>query len=354
MAENETPPDDDAELAALPAASPPRSPVLAAVVIALAGAVLWHLRADLKYAFSSRTPVALGDARNLGARGVALTDDSYVELSGQPDRRNSLFIEPRGEKSRQAFFRLLGTGSRLLVRAADTGSKSDIQDHWKGRLRRFDALGYAPSMRKHFSDDVKAARYLSTEALKQALGKARTINDRTGEPVTLEASTAINLDVSFPDELAALASHEKYASLADAKHEVERLGLTVTGGADGGDEFRVFVAAKDRNAVIAKLEAADFGFALHDERIVAPLGELSLDGETLHAGRRSFAFSSVKAASVDAPIVIPADAFVLGEGDAPGDYWWAPVAALLLLAFATFNVWYLLRRRDSRPRHASA
>jgi hypothetical protein len=357
MAEKDPPPDDttgDDDFAGVPDPAPRRSPVLAAVVIALAGAVLWHLKADLQFAFRSRTPVALGDARSLTARGIALADNTYVELTGQPDRRNSLFIEPRGEKSRQSFFRLLGTDSRLLVRAADTANRPDIQDKWKGRLRRFDTLGYAPSMRKYFSDEVKAARYLSPETLKQVIAKAKEVHDRTGEAIKLEPSTMINLDVSFADELAALASHEKYASQADAKHEVERLGLTATGGTDTGDEFRIYVQAKDRNAVIAKLESGDFGFALHDERVILPVSELSLDGDTLKAGSRSFPFASVKAASVDAPIVIPADAFVVGEGEAPGEFWWAPVVALLLVAFAAFNVWYLFRRRDSGPRHTPA
>lgn len=353
MAEKETPPDDADDFQSVPDPAPRRSPILGAVVIVLAGALLWHLRADLQYSFRSRTPVQLGDARKLTG---TLEDNTFVELSGQPDRRNALFIEPRGEKSRQTFFRLLGSSSRVLVRANDTTGRADIQDRWKGRLRRFDSLGYAPSMRKYFADDVKAARYLSPEALKQVIAKAPEVKDRTGEPVKLDPGTLINLDVSFPDELAALASHEKYASQADAKHEVERLGLTVTGGTDTGDEFRIWVKApeKERNAVIAKLEGADFGFALHDERIVLPVSDLKLDGDKLSAGSRPLAFSQVKAASVDAPIVIPADAFVVGEGDAPGDYWWTPVVALLLVAFAAFNVWYLLRRRDSRPRHTSA
>ena len=123
--------------------------------------------AELVYAFRGRTPENLGDARSLFARGVPLADNSYVELSGQPDRRNALFIEPRGEKSRQTFFRLLGTDSRVLVRAADTSNRADLQDHWTGRLRRFDALNYAPQMRAYFQNEVRAARYLSPAALKE-------------------------------------------------------------------------------------------------------------------------------------------------------------------------------------------
>src|SRR5690242_21567839 len=102
-AENLTTMADETEaddLAELPATSRPRSPVVAVVVILLAGAAMWHVRAELAYAFRGRMPQKLGHARSLFARGVTLSDNSYVELAGQPDRRNALFIEPRGEKSR--------------------------------------------------------------------------------------------------------------------------------------------------------------------------------------------------------------------------------------------------------------
>jgi hypothetical protein len=346
----------DDEFAALPEPPRRRSPLVAVVVIALAGAIGWHLRAEVGYAFAGRTPEALGDARSLFARGVPLADNRYVVLSGQPDRRNALFIEPRGEKSRQTFFRLLGTGSRLLVRAADTSNRSDLQDRWSGRLRRFDQVAYAPQMRDYYQNEVKAARYLSPAALKDAITTHATqVSDRAGEPVKLEPGTTLNLEVGFADELAALASKEKYASLADAKHEVERLGLTITGGADTGEEYRVFVRAPaaERNQVIAKLESGDFGFALHDERIPVDFGKLALDGDQLKAGARVVPFAALQAASVDAPITIGNDAWVLTEGEAPADFWWAPALLLLLVVFAGFNVWYLLRSRDSRPRHAA-
>ena len=59
MSDEPSAPDD--EFAALPAQRRGKSPVLALVVVALAGLIGWHLRSDVGYAFAGRQPVDLGD-----------------------------------------------------------------------------------------------------------------------------------------------------------------------------------------------------------------------------------------------------------------------------------------------------
>src|SRR5260370_41530204 len=93
------PPEDD--LADLPHGPRGRSPIMALAVIVLAGVLTWHLRADLSYVFSSHTPLDLGDARSLVARGAQLSDNRYVTVSGQAERRYALYIEPKGGKDRE-------------------------------------------------------------------------------------------------------------------------------------------------------------------------------------------------------------------------------------------------------------
>ncbi len=362
-------PEDEDEFAGVPDPPLRRNPITALIVIALAGLVVWHLRADIRYAFRGQQPEALGDARTLAGRGIALEDNEFVDLRGQPDRRNALFIEPRGEKTRQTFFRLLGTHARLLVRAADTAKQPKLEDRWVGRLRRFDTLPYAAPMRDYYAHEVSAARFFTPDMLRALVQKPGdpSVHDRAGEPLALAPDSMIAIDVLYPDELVALLSREKFASLADATHEIEQLGLlgpcpqgrvgcSVVGGAETPEQYRVFVRAPaaERNAIIGKLDAAEFAFAMHQEQISAKLGELTLDGDTLRAGKRVLPWAGIKAASVAEPIVIAPDAYVLAEGEAPGSFWWAPVVAALLLAFAAFNVWYLFRRRDSTPRQPAA
>lgn len=330
-----------------------RSPITALVVVALAGLLVWHLRAELRYALAPRAPAELGDARSLAERGVALDDNRYVALSGQPDRRNALFIEPRGEKSRQSFFRLLGTGTRVLVRAADSAGRADLRDAWVGRLRRFDTLPYAPSLRGYYHDRVEATRYLAPETLKAAIKGAGSFRDRAGEAIDLQPSTEISVDVSFPDQLVVTMPGEKFPTDADARHELERLGLVVLPRPatiqreDGKEFFQILIRAPiaERNAIFAKLEEKSIPFAAYEDRWTAKLCDLADAGAQLTVGERAVPWAQVRSAGVDAPIVIADDAFVLTEGEAPGGYWWAPALALILLAFAAFNVWYLLRAR---------
>jgi hypothetical protein len=319
------------EFAGIEAAPPRRNPVLALAVLALGGLVLWHLRADISYAFVSRTPEELGDARKPGA----LADNHFVTVAGQPDRRNALFIEPKGEKSRQSFFRLLGSDTRLLVRAADSSGRDKLEDRWTGRLRRFSALPWGDSLRRYYAEEVIAARYLALDEVRPALAShAASLRDRTGEPLTLSYTTMVHVDSLFPDELLVTLSGEKFPVAEDAQHELEKLGLKVLGPrkSEGGD-FDFVVEAKDKATVISKLEKAEIAFAAHQERKTVPWGELKTLDE------------NVTSVSIDAPIRIADDAWVVTEDESPAAFWWAPALAALLLAFCAYNVWYLVRAR---------
>jgi hypothetical protein len=347
----EKPTDDPAhdEFAGMAPTPRRRSPVMALAVIGLAAVLTWHLRADLRYAFCGRAPGDLGDARTLAARGVALEDNRYVTLSGLPERRWALFIEPRGERERQSFFRLLGTGTRVLVRAADSTGRPEQADRWTGRLRRFDLLPYAQSLRDYYRKETTANRYLSLDALKLLLaGKPVDLRDRAGEPMALGASEPLLLDVDYPGQLTLSLSKDKFPSEPDARHELDQLRLKVQPAAPTDEDYRYTLTASqaERNAVIPKLEEKEIGFMPRHERYPVTRAQLALDGEQLRLpGGAAIAWSQLSAASVAAPIEIPADAFVLVEGEAPSAFWWAPAVVALLVAFAAFNLWYLVRAR---------
>jgi hypothetical protein len=59
-------------------------------------------------------------------------------------------------------------------------------------------------------------------------------------------------------------------------------------------------------------------------------------------------WAQVTAVGVPAPVSIGPDAFILVEGERPAQFWWAPVLCLLLVTFAAFNVWYLVRSVRTR------
>lgn len=368
---DETSDDHDEELATLSPRTPARrSPVTALVVIGLAVVVGWRLRHDIVFGLRGRTPVVLGEARTIDP--AALRDNTYVTASGLPDRRNALFIEPRGEEVRQGFFRLLGTGSRLFVRAADTSQATALADRWTGRLRRLDALPWASQLRDYFANEVRARRYLVPEALKEAIGAKGevTVKDRAGQPLALRPDTVVGIEVRDEARVEVMLSRDKYADESDALKEVERLGLQAELGYGTADDFGVIVDAPlaQRNAVLAKLEGRDLAFRLLMVRYLVPLERLSAgdaglvvaaaeveqpDGNKVPARRLPLTvpWDQVQAASVAEPVIIAPDAWVLTEGEAPGAFWWAPVLLVVLTAFAAFNGWVLARRR---PRAAAS
>ncbi|HWE27998.1 MAG TPA: hypothetical protein VHB97_08360 [Polyangia bacterium] len=345
--------DDLATLAPTPRG---KNPLVAAAVIALAVVIGWHLRDDARYAFSSRTPADLGDARAAAAgatRGAALDDNRYVTISGQAERRYALYVEPRGVRARQTIFRVLGVQQGLFVVAADTTGRSDLSERWTGRLRHFDAMSYAPSLRKYYATETEVTRYLALDALKAVLsGGAGELRDRMGERIAVRPDQPVVVTVEYPGELKVYLSKDKLPSLADARHELDRIGLAPSAGEETKDEFAFIVPMPDarKNEILGKLSDKELAFQPHEERLTVTRAELRLDGDTLHIGARANApWAHINAVGVPAPVEIGADAFILLEGEAPAQFWWAPLLLALLVAFAAFNVWYLVRAiRSSR------
>ena len=86
------------------------------------------------------------------------------------------------------------------------------------------------------------------------------------------------------------------------------------------------------------------GLSQRGQRLTTTREQLKLDGETLIVGAEGrVPWADVEAVGLPAPVEIDANAFVLTEGDSPAAYWWAPLLCALLVAFALFNLWYLLR-----------
>jgi hypothetical protein len=347
------PADGDDDLASLAPAPRGKNPLVAAAVIALAVVIGWHLRDDARYAFAPRTPADLGDARSLATRGGALEDNRYVTVSGQAERRYALYLEPKGVRARQTVFRILGVSQGLFVVAADSGDRVDLTERWTGRLRHFDAMSYAPSLRKYYGTETEVTRYVALDALKAALtGGSGELRDRMGATLTVRPNDNVVVDVTYPGELKVYLSKDKLPSLADARHELDRLGLSPSPGEETKDEFVFIVPMPDarKDEIISKLSDKEMAFQPHEERFTVTRAELKLDGDTLQIGARTKApWAQVKAVGVPAPVEIGPDAFVLLEGEAPAQYWWAPLLLALLVAFAAFNVWYLVRAiRSSR------
>ena len=381
-----------------------RSPIVGLLVIAVAGLLITRLLPDVRYAMSSSTPIDLGDARDLQKDASRLADNSFVSLHGQPDYRNALLFEPKGDNYRRAFFRMLGTGDQLWVRAEQTNTRHDLGGTITGRLRRFDAIPFGDQVRDYYEKKVKVTRLLDLDELKRVLQSSnldvakQQLHDRAGQPVDAEQAGDVQVVVDFHDQLLVSLPRDKFAVEEDARRELERLGQPVGpvketrtdfvfpvwdgfspgagpspgsgSGLGGADQGR-------RNAFIAKLEEKGYGFALRRERFVTSLsalrqvsagapggdGALSIPSSPAHpaiyevkdqrllpraaAERTELAWRQIHSVQVTSPIRIPHDAWVVMETEVPGDFAFVPWLAGLLVLFGLVNVWLVLRALSS-------
>jgi hypothetical protein len=391
------PPDAvDPELMRLSVPLPRRHPVIAIAVLLVGALLIYRLRADLSYALKDGQPRDLGSAATALKNGqLAAAIETYATLSGPPDHRNGLAFDPKGGRARMQVFRLLGTGSRVLV-AMPASPSPPYADRFTGRLRRFDDVSYAEALR---------AAWQQTQVLRAVdLGKLRALppgalpsplstSDRAGEPLQIAGQQDLLIDVLFPNDLRVLLSKEKFPSEADARHEVERLGLSHGPGVETKDGYgyvlRLPPPGPERQKVLAQIDAQGMWLWHRIETFrvpatavqVTPAG-LQLPGpdslpqpvryivETTppDAGAAGAAvppgavnpaappklvpqkdpstqllWEEVQAVMVSEALHVPEGAVLLVAGDPPSSYVYTlPLAALLLL-FMGFNVWYLVR-----------
>jgi hypothetical protein len=353
------------EFAGIEPAPAQRSPLVAVSVLLLSLVVGYRLRADIAYFFGPREPIELGAAHKIDVG--TLRNNTYVRLSGIPDRRNAIYIEPKGAQSRRTFFALHGTDNHLFVNAAPM---LEPGDNWQGRLRRIDQVSYASSLQAHFAE-AKVLRYLDlAELQKTQFRGVLMLKDRAGKSISFDsARELLELDVSFPEQYQIEMPREKFATEGDARHELERLKLEVMQSIETKDSYGyiLHIAPNKRDATLKLLGDQRINVAPHDEHFKVVPGELELVDGKLMLPPRSWQpqlfwgrvekppkpdffaagvpWSWVRDAAVELASPIPQNAFVLDEGERPSDFWWPPVVLGLLLAFAGYNLWYLVRAR---------
>jgi hypothetical protein len=229
--------------------------------------------------------------------------------------------------------------------------------------------------------------------------------DRAGESLQIGKDQELLIDVLFADDLRVLLSKDKFPAEADARREIERLNLPHGPGIETKDGFgyvlRLPPAGMDRQRVLAQIDALGIWLWHRIETYRVPLGALAATPAGLvlpgpdalpqpvryqlspvaepaapapaapaatppggatptaapaapaPAGPRLLTpqkeqttvllWEQVQAVQLSEPLTVPADAWLIADGESPRSALWTlPVAALLLL-FMAFNVWYLLR-----------
>jgi hypothetical protein len=364
-------------------------------IITLAGALLafflvFYGRRDLRYAFSSSEPLELGSAAAVfkSEKATAGLENRYVRVAGTPDRESALELDTKGSWVFSQLFRVLGTGDRLFVHRLQNPLPADRAeaDVFEGRLVRVDDLPYADAIRSYFARHVTATHYFETDAVIKALA-GRTgagplaVVDRSGDRVSLAVEEPLAVEVSKPDEVQIGLPRLRFATEDAARAAiVERggevvaaKGLVKAPAPQSAGASTLLASAPEppsrwtfvvrfpparRQAALDQLGDIDRTVEIRDARetLATHAGELASEGGALivrvpGAPERRLAAADVAAVHTIAPVVIPADAYLLVEGDRPRDHLSSILIALALLTFGAFNIVALVR--NSRGESAS-
>ena len=333
------------EFAGIEPAPARRSPILALSIIALAGFTLFHLRQDLRYALTPRTVVPFAELSGAGMSAVG----RYVEVTGVPDRHDSLFIEPRGDKVRESLFRLLDSDPPLFVRARDTSMGNALTSSWKGRLQRFGEVGWASSIRDYYRTTPQQTLHaIDLASLRGHLADhGVALSDRRGHPLSVDDATEVVV-VDKPSEYALYLGREKFPKKDDARRELARVLASrpstpqPTVGEDTPDSFVFYLPFENepgkQNELMGLLQRESIDLEAHARTRRSPLGTLAIAD-----------WDAVSEVHVEEPVALGESgtnaALVLTEGESPAAFTWTLLVAALMLVLAGWNVWYLLRPR---------
>jgi hypothetical protein len=340
------PPDEFAGIRA----GPTRHPVLAALTVALAGFLVFQLRADLRYALSSAVPVEIGDARVLArANPAEVPVNRLVRLSGLPDRESALVLDTRGSWNFTQFFRLLGSDNKVFVRRAPDPLPVEVaeRDVFTGRLRRFRDLSFDDSIRRHLATHVSASHFFATASLEQALRTGVfTLPDRLGEPVTLAPDDELTIDTAHPGDIRVQLPAERYVDAAAARAAVvaqggEVISLTAASATHPAHDVVVRFPPARRDAALAALADLDrrvhIGAARTTTRVRLKDLQPRADGFAA-PGPVVLPRAEIQAIRTLAPLRLPEDAWILVEGERPRDHLRDLIVAVFLVGFAVVNL----------------
>ncbi len=375
----------DPELVALPRRRRRRRhPLVSLAVLLLSLYLIWFIRTDLLFFAQSRTPADKGNVQEALAKGT-LEPNTYVRLTGAPDRKHALLLEARFGGF-ESFVRLRRGGNRLFVQSHRESRSTDkeVTSTHTGQLVRFTDLPYHKALQANFKATMSTPHDLDYAAIKVPLsgskgGTATTLTDRKGLPAVLAPDSMVWINVAFPGEWVVQFSKRAYATADEPKKALEHIELPFAEDTEKSRMFHRFVVYADPDQARKlinnfKDRSLHAGVVRRQLSYSANWEQLRVEGDTLIIDSRDPTFPSrfvlegdklkavkdkvvkVPATGVlyittSSPFEVADDALVVITDRAPGDSWHYALLGLMLLIFAVANgaiLFIRLRERSQK------
>jgi hypothetical protein len=346
---------------------------------------MYFVKDDFLFYFKPHQPVKLGEAA-IALKEGKFKANTYVELSGAPDRKHSLIVEGRFG-GYDAFFRLLETNSQVFVQQHRETRSTDtvVTATHIGQLVHFASLPYHQRLQAYFEKTMTAAHDLTfaeVARVKAAASEKVIARDQKGEAVELTPNSMIWINVAFPNEWLVQFSKTHYAKIEEAQERLTGLSLpTAVDDETSASFWRIVVWAEAEE--VPRLMAHFKDPALHASVMrrqvsySARWDQLSIQGQTLvikaadstastryQKASGSSASGKEKVSSLvpvreevieapaesilyltaSAPFKISPQAFVLLANKEPGQNWYYVLLYLVLSTFIIINGVILVSR----------
>jgi hypothetical protein len=357
-----------------------RHPALALAAGVLALFLVAKMRSDLTFFLASGTPAELGDARALmanpnGPRVLGEAVNHVVRMTGTPDRESALQVDTKGSWTFTQLFRLLGTQSRVFVHRREDplpGFRAEA-DVFVGRLIRFSDLPFEEAIRSYFAGHVGATHFFRPDDIRRAVaaGVSSTVSltDLAGDTVVLGLNDILAIEVKHAGQVEVGLPAARFRDPEVVREALGKRGARVVGpGRQVPDRltFVIEVGPAERDRVLNDVAALDYQSELRDvrETVKARLADVAVQGEALVVKAGAGAGPTGAGAGVNAgaagpqiltgvetirtlaTVQIPADAYLIVEGETPREHLSDAAIAAVLVAFAGVNLAGLARSRS--------
>jgi hypothetical protein len=319
-------------------------PVLALSVLGLSAYLLVTLRADFSYANRAEDAEDAGTAAALLARPAPPANTLVSVVAALDFRAPARLWAREGKGHRLA--PALGTGGRLWIhQEKDAYGTTPVDDgRFAGRLRRLSDVPFETALRQYFDSLPPQPRTVFPEALATGIPAV----DVAGEPLVLAPDTRLVVDENTDTVLVTFVQTDSVVDDDSARRALAAAGLpSPTAPGEAALGAWTYEIPGDVAAVQGKLHAARIFGAAVDPKLVRHEGvrrDLSVGAGGLTLAGRTLPWARVQRVTFFVPAALPADAWVLLQGETPASLWYVRPLFIAVAALGALMLWALVRQ----------